>query len=779
MLEFMIHLPQTNWAEILGWTLIHSLWQGSLIAILLAMSLKLFKIRAARLRYTLALVALLLIPGLSVLTVMSDWVQPNLSSYESAVLFSPSATATLSPSDHLSVEASSVSIWSSISALNWHAVISWLPLIWLPGVLFFSLRSIGGIWYAQRIRKWGSSASISPWQTKIEELSHYLGIRRTPELKITRLLQTPVVIGHIRPVILIPFSMITGLNPKQIEAILAHELAHIYRNDYLVNMLQTGIESLFFYHPAVWWISGLIRTEREHCCDDIAVQLSDNPFEYAQALAELEASYLSTPTAALALDGHGKPLLRRIQRLLQPERMETGGYSHILMIALFGIMFMSFVGFRSVSTPINQENQILAEREKDEMNDQLEMTQRTYSISAMESITILGWRSKAPAVPSHQSSTLDSVPIPHISTTDVPPVPPLVFPFESVRLPEADVEKQRQFILELETKWEAMLYEWEQNLKIWLEEYQKKTIAQYMKGVDEDTWNSRGSHYWQDKAQAETDRERNRALEQAYKAQHIAQTTFAKLRSQVKHSQNLLSQEQQYLKEQKRRQEKKLREEQLFLMEQELKQLERLMHQQINEENNKKQSDETIELIRNLSQKRDDLKATQQKMQMEKMVLALKELEQRYQATQQLSAAKKLKTELELKETIIKQERQMAELVQQLEALQASAQQQAIQKKKKEEQYKLTLGADPSALARIYENMGVFQLALSRSLVSDRIIRPGVKNIHIQASRKGMKVNGKKLDRHTSNYYKEFIQKNGITMSPGTTLKIKNTFTHR
>ncbi len=132
------------------------------------------------------------------------------------------------------------------------------------------------------------------------------------------LAEVPVVIGHLRPVILIPVGLLNGLPVGQIEAILLHELAHIRRADYLVNLMQTLMEGLLFYHPAAWWISSVIRAERENCCDDLVVATSGDAHEYATALAALAENRVNMREAAMAATGGN--LVKRIRRLLaQPE----------------------------------------------------------------------------------------------------------------------------------------------------------------------------------------------------------------------------------------------------------------------------------------------------------------------------------------------------------------------------------------------------------------------------------------------------------------------------
>jgi GWxTD domain-containing protein len=149
-------------------------------------------------------------------------------------------------------------------------------------------------------------------------LSESLRISRPVALLESSLADGPIVLGHFRPLILMPVGLLAGLPPSQVEAILTHELAHVRRHDYLVNLLQRFVEGVLFYHPASWWISRVIRAERENCCDDIAVALSGSAHEYAAALAAAEQSRWSGREPALAATGGS--LVKRIRRLLQPKR---------------------------------------------------------------------------------------------------------------------------------------------------------------------------------------------------------------------------------------------------------------------------------------------------------------------------------------------------------------------------------------------------------------------------------------------------------------------------
>jgi uncharacterized protein (TIGR03435 family) len=190
-----------------------------------------------------------------------------------------------------------------------------LVTLWLAGVTILLMRLAAGCWRIRRLHVVARFDAPSRWQPVAEQLADRLGLRRRFLIVDTMQVTTPTVIGWLRPIVLLPMAALSGLAPKQVEAILAHELAHIRRHDFLVNLLQTLAETVLFYHPAVWWVSRRIRTEREHCCDDVAVSVCGDATEYAAALTEL-ASW-SIAHAPLAMAATRGPLLNRVRRLLR------------------------------------------------------------------------------------------------------------------------------------------------------------------------------------------------------------------------------------------------------------------------------------------------------------------------------------------------------------------------------------------------------------------------------------------------------------------------------
>jgi beta-lactamase regulating signal transducer with metallopeptidase domain len=215
----------------------------------------------------------------------------------------------------VSLSAQVPSLVSSLDALPW------LVEAWLLGVAFFSLRSAGGFLLLERERR-RQSTVVSPRLLEIcQELQRRLGLNRAIAYCECKWLQAPAVIGWFRPVVFLPVAALAGLSEEQLEAVIAHELAHIRRLDPFVNVFQVCVETLLFYHPAVWWLNKKIRAEREHCCDDMAVSLCGNAVEYALALTLME-EWRSAPVFAMA--ANRGPLTERIVRVLGLKTLGAG-----------------------------------------------------------------------------------------------------------------------------------------------------------------------------------------------------------------------------------------------------------------------------------------------------------------------------------------------------------------------------------------------------------------------------------------------------------------------
>src|SRR5205823_13809579 len=190
-----------------------------------------------------------------------------------------------------------------------------IAIAWLVGVAMLLARMAGGWWHVRRLHRIAFATSSCRWQSSCRRLAYRLGLPAAAHVVESAFVDVPTVVGWLRPAILLPIAAVASLSPSQVEAILAHELAHIRRHDYAINVLQTLVETLLFYHPAVWWLSNRIRTEREHCCDDVAIAVCGDPVSYARALAELET--FRSASASMALAATGGSLRDRVRRILR------------------------------------------------------------------------------------------------------------------------------------------------------------------------------------------------------------------------------------------------------------------------------------------------------------------------------------------------------------------------------------------------------------------------------------------------------------------------------
>jgi uncharacterized protein (TIGR03435 family) len=314
----------TSWVEIAGWTLVHFIWEGAAIGMAAAIALFLLRDSRPQARYLAscaALAAMLVSPAVTAVVMTSGSRTPFAQSVH--LLRSPQGAVlgfAITPpwSQPAGTHASALSAAPRVTlpaSIDTDTVFSAVVTIWLAGVSILLLRLMAGCWRVRRLHAAARLEDISPSQSLAEQIAARLGLQRPFSVVDSTRVTTPTVIGWLRPIVLLPVAAMSGLSPRQVEAILAHELAHIRRHDFAINLLQTLAETILFYHPAVWWLSARIRTEREHCCDDVAVAVSGDAAEYAAALAEL-ASW-SLGRQGLAIAATGGPLVDRVRRLLR------------------------------------------------------------------------------------------------------------------------------------------------------------------------------------------------------------------------------------------------------------------------------------------------------------------------------------------------------------------------------------------------------------------------------------------------------------------------------
>jgi len=333
----MIPLLESPAAQRLAWTLLHFLWQGALLGLLAWAAFALLRRRRPQLRYLVGCTFLAACLGSAIVTFA-------LLSPRVPVGPAPSDVAQITPTSVLAqgnpvVEAPSPH--DAPIALPWQArlepFLPWILAAWAAGVLFLSLRAAGGWLWLRRLKALGTPITEPEW---LGRLVRKAGLRRVVRFLESARVMTPMCMGLLRPVILLPLGFFANLDPLAAEAVLAHELAHIRRLDGLVNGLQCVVEVLFFFHPAVWWLSRRIRTEREHCCDDAAVLACGDAIFYAETLRRLDA--LRDRPPSLALSARGGNLMERLRRLLLADppqlRFATPSLTLILALALIGTL---------------------------------------------------------------------------------------------------------------------------------------------------------------------------------------------------------------------------------------------------------------------------------------------------------------------------------------------------------------------------------------------------------------------------------------------------------
>jgi uncharacterized protein (TIGR03435 family) len=324
-------LASLPWVDRLGWTLVHFLWQGLSIAILYAAVRRILaRTWTPHARYLLACAAL----GTMLAAPLVTWQleRPSDAVYHAANI--PAAASTTGAAAVTTPVPLPDLVRVTVSSVKPVEFLSWVVMAWFAGVLVLWVRLVGGWVVAARMRATLVRRSPTEWQEILGRLAERIGLSGPVRLLVSGLVQAPTVVGWLRPAVLVPVGALSGLPAEQLEALLLHELAHIRRHDYLVNILQTIVEALLFYHPAVWWVSGHIRAERELCCDDIAVSASGDALTYARALANVESHRPLYSHAVMAANGGS--LSHRIARLLGQSRpaARTGLGPGILTVAI-------------------------------------------------------------------------------------------------------------------------------------------------------------------------------------------------------------------------------------------------------------------------------------------------------------------------------------------------------------------------------------------------------------------------------------------------------------
>ena len=306
-----------NVVPMLGLTLLHFVWQGALIGLLAALVLDALRNSPPHTRYAIACLALLacvLTPIATMLLVLA----PDLLSTDFGHVFVTLSRDAGTPADGV------LSALAPTTA-QLHAYLPAIVAAWAAGTCLLSLRIALGLAWIHRLRHVPQGPVQLAWKLRLDAMAVRFQLGRGVALRLVDNLESPVSAGWWRPVVLFPASLLTRMSTDLIEALLAHELAHIRRHDYVVNLLQNVIEAVLFYHPAVWWLSHRIRVEREQIADQLATELVCAPRRLALALSELSDLQLAAPAIRLMQAADGGQLMSRIQQLLRPTRRAHPG----------------------------------------------------------------------------------------------------------------------------------------------------------------------------------------------------------------------------------------------------------------------------------------------------------------------------------------------------------------------------------------------------------------------------------------------------------------------
>jgi bla regulator protein BlaR1 len=318
-LLFMDQWLAGNFVQAICWTLVHSLWQGLILAAVAGILVMLTRKSVAALRYNLLATLFFVFMAVVVFTFV----------YELRITVSPDTIASLtqtpavpvvnplSQPDNIVVQVYHEEgfVTRFTGYFNQHA--SLIVTIWFIIFMAKAMKLMGGLAYIQRIRNHKVYAPTARWTARLEELAGKLGVPVPVRLLESGLVKVPLVAGFLKPIILVPVGLIANLPADQVEAILLHELAHIRRRDFIVNLAQSFAEILFFFNPAVLWLSSLLREEREHCCDDMAIAVTQSKKEYIEALVSFQEYQLdNTGHFAMAFPGKKNQLLNRVKRII-------------------------------------------------------------------------------------------------------------------------------------------------------------------------------------------------------------------------------------------------------------------------------------------------------------------------------------------------------------------------------------------------------------------------------------------------------------------------------
>lgn len=327
----------------LGLTLLDSLWQGAVLLVICGAFLWLLRNRASRVRYYVVLLGLLALPVMSIVT-FSGYYGSNTS------VVATTTGGQIIAGDSILFEGGNVLPDSAIGLVdqwyNWAQLnASYISLIWVLGFALFAFRLTGGFYMVHKLKKNSQLPEDGYWLSRLRLMCEELKIKIPVELRQSAKLTSPIVLGYLKPVVIFPIGLLQGLPTDQIEAILLHELAHIKRFDYVLNIVVSLLQVVFFYHPAYWWLQSQLDSEREYSCDDLVLNQTGNSLSLIKALAAVREFQITSHSPALAFAGQKNQLLKRVERIMKKKTRTNwlGGLisMSVLLISFFLMSYQS------------------------------------------------------------------------------------------------------------------------------------------------------------------------------------------------------------------------------------------------------------------------------------------------------------------------------------------------------------------------------------------------------------------------------------------------------
>ena len=321
----------------LGWTLLHFCWQGTAVAMVYALADRLTARTASGARYAVALAALALMP----LTVTATFVVEMQAETLAGVQATAARVYGVEPHDagvQWIPQTAALGLRDRGAGLAMRAekLLPWVDGVWLLGVLMLALRALGGWVQLDQVRRRACGVIPAQLEQSFRRVRERIQVGQEVALRISDEVISPLAMGVWRATVILPVSAVLRLSSEELEAVLAHELGHIRRWDYVCNLLQVAVESVLFFHPAVWWVSKAVRDRREVCCDEIAVRNCVDAVVYAQALLRLEEQKTAELELAMALKGRKGLLLGRVEKVLGEDRPMVSGMTGGVRVMVAG-----------------------------------------------------------------------------------------------------------------------------------------------------------------------------------------------------------------------------------------------------------------------------------------------------------------------------------------------------------------------------------------------------------------------------------------------------------